>query len=292
MPESLRIGAVAYLNTRPLVYGLEHASAPGLELSYDVPAVLAGKMQHGELDVALLPVIELARIPSLEVVPGLGIVTRGPARSVLLVARRPLDRLRRVALDPESRTSNALFRVLCRDVWRIDPQIVEPPAGTPRAPALAAALDDCDAVVRIGDKALFEQIPAGCHSEDLGEAWTRATGLPFVWAAWIARPGAVERTLYRALHDSRRAGVKAIDEIAAEYSWNGARHAELARSYLLEHIRYRLGSAELDGLTAFLRAAADAGIIDAAPTIRSALRRFTDRDAVVGPTDRLEETAR
>jgi chorismate dehydratase len=292
MPGSLRIGAVAYLNTRPLVHGLERGVLPGVELSYDVPAELARRMARGELDVALLPVIELARIPALEIVPGLGIVTHGPARSVLLVSRVPVERVRSIALDPESRTSNALAQVLCREVWRIDPRLREPADGAPRAGSLADELGECDAVVRIGDKALFERRPPDCHVEDLGEVWTRSTGLPFVWAAWIARPGAVDRETYRALHDSRRAGLRAVDAIAADYDWNGIRSPELARSYLREHIRYRLGSAELDGLARFLRAAADAGVIDGAPPLRSALRRFTDCDAAARTADRLEETPR
>lgn len=271
MPAKLRIGAVAYLNTRPLVHGLAGSGAERLELSFDVPAVLAERMRRAELDVALLPVIELARIPDLEIVPGLGIVTRGPSRSVLLVSRLPLERIRRVALDPESRTSNALFRVLCARVWRIDPEIVEPRCGAP-AGSLEEALADCDAVVRIGDKALFETPPADCQVEDLGEVWTRSTGLPFVWAAWIARRGVIDRQTYRLLHDARRRGVRAIEEIAASYAWNGTRDAGLARAYLDSHIRYRLGAAEIEGLGAFLDEAAAAGLISAVPAIRLALR--------------------
>src|SRR6188768_2319647 len=109
-----RIGAVSYLNTRPLVFGFEQGlGAERVTLSYDVPSVLAARLDAGELDVALLPVIELARIPDLAIVPGIAIGSFGECRSVLLVARKPLDEIRSVALDPESRTSNALVQVLC-----------------------------------------------------------------------------------------------------------------------------------------------------------------------------------
>jgi len=286
MRDPLRVGAVAYLNSRPLVHGLERSAA--FDLSFDVPARLAERMRGGELDVALLPVIELARIPDLEIVPGLGIVTRGPARSVLLVARGPLERLRRVALDPESRTSNALFGVLCSHVWGIAPARVEPRRAEP-AGALADALADCDAAVRIGDKALFEAPPAGCELQDLGEVWTRATGLPFVWAAWIARRGVLDRRSYRLLHDARRRGVRAIGEIAESYSWRGVRDPALARTYLDSHIRYRLGAAELAGLERFFELAAAAALIPSRPTLRMALGPAGSEAA---RAERLEESLR
>ena len=113
MTRKIRIGAVSYLNTKPLIYGLERGlGADRVELSDDVPSVLAERMSRGEIDVALLPVIELARMPDLEVVPGLGITTFGPSRSVQLLSRVPVPAIERVALDRESRTSNALAQVL------------------------------------------------------------------------------------------------------------------------------------------------------------------------------------
>jgi predicted solute-binding protein len=188
---------------------------------------------------------------------------------VLLVSRVPLDRVRRVALDPESRTSNALVRVLFSRVWGGAPAFTTGPLD------LARALEDADAVVRIGDKALFEPVPRGCRAFDLGTAWTDATGLPFVFAAWACRPGALDRTLYRGLHASRREGAARIDDIARDYVWAGTHDAEVARSYLRENIRYRFGAEELRSLRFFLRAAHDVGIIDREPHVRLALHRTT-----------------
>lgn len=270
MDSTVRIGAVSYLNTRPLVYGMQ--DGPGAErvrLSYATPAVLADRLAGGELDVALLPVIELARIPGLELVPGLGIVTEGPSRSVLLVSSCPADAIESIALDPDSRTSNALARVLLAEVWKRRPRIHT------GGPSLEESLEAADAAVRIGDKALFDTLPSGAHVHDLGEVWTNETRLPFVFAAWAARPGIVDRELYRLMHDSRRAGSRAVDRIAGEFTWNGRHHPDIAREYLTRHIRFRLGANELRAMELFFGAAHRLGLIDEVPRIRLAFKRWS-----------------
>lgn len=266
MSARVRIGAVSYLNARPLVFGMEQGlGGDRVALSYDVPSVLAARMAAGELDVALLPVIELARIPDLGVVPGLAIGSFGPCRSVLLVSRVPLDRVRSIALDPESRTSNALARLLAAEHWRIAPEFADGPRD------LATALREHDAAVRIGDKALFEPLPDDATAHDLGAAWTAHTGLPFVFAVWAARLEAIDRELYQILHASKRAADPWLAEIAADYGWNGRRHPELALSYLRDAMRYRFGGPELDALKRFLGGAARLGLVAASPEIRIAL---------------------
>jgi chorismate dehydratase len=261
----VRVGAVSYLNARPLVFGLEQGLGAGkVELSYDVPSVLASRMAAGELDVALLPTIELARIPDLVVLPGLAIGSAGPCRSVLLVSRVPLSQIRSVALDPESRTSNALVQVLAKEAWGIAPRFAPGPRD------LGLALTEHDAVVRIGDKALFEKLPAGLVAHDLGSAWTTLTRLPFVFALWAARMELLDRETYQLLHDSKRAADPMIDAIAEDYTYGGAQYPEIARSYLRESIRFRFGAPELSGLKSFLAAAARIGLIDAEPDIRIA----------------------
>jgi len=268
--DRIRIGAVSYLNTRPLVWGMEHGFAdPRVELSYAVPSVLAERMAAGALDLALIPIIALADMPELEIVPGLSIVTHGETRSVLLVSRKPPEQIETLALDRDSRTSNVLARVLLDDRWGRRPHCERGPTD------LTEALSTSDAVVRIGDKALFEPLPAELLVHDLGTLWTERTGLPFVFAAWCARPGVVDRTLYRSLHDSRRRGSNAIREISEEYSWNGRRDPETAQTYLTRHIRYRLGAAEVRAMKRFFEAAQKLGLIEAAPPIRLALQRWT-----------------
>jgi len=271
MADTVRIGAVSYLNTRPLVHGLEaERESGGFDLSYAAPAELADRMIAGNLDLALLPVIELAGMPELEVVPGLGIVTAGASRSVLLVGKKPVDEVETVALDPESRTSNALARVLFDRVWR------RQPAFSIGTRSLTESLEQCDAAVRIGDKALFDPVPDGCYVYDLGTVWTEQTRLPFVFAVWAARPGVVNRDLYKRLHDSRRLGKANIERIALDYTWQGRSHPEVARAYLTRNIVFRLGSSEINGLKLFLRMAAQIGVIDETPAIRMALTRWTE----------------
>lgn len=269
MASRLRVGAVRYLNARPLIHDLERGPAGArIDLVHDVPSAIAEGMRAGRIDLGLLPVIELARIPDLEIVPGLGIVTRGPARSVLLLARTPPGEVRTLAPDPDSRTSNGLARVLLARVWNARPTIVP---GEPEA---------ADAVVRIGDRALYEPVPEGFTAHDLGRVWTDATGLPFVFAVWAARPGVVDRELYQALHEARRAGTRALDAIAGAWTWNGCPQPERSRAYLRENIVYRLGTPELRGLETFLEAAREIGVIDRVPELRLALRRHTECDEV------------
>lgn len=261
----IRAGAVSYLNTRPLVFGIDQGmGADRLELSYDVPSVLASRMAAGELDLALLPVIELARIPGLVVVPGLAIGSSGDCRSVLVIANKPLAEVRSVALDPESKTSNALAHVLFAEAWGLAPSF------STGSRNLTLALAEHDAAVRIGDKALFEPLPAGATAYDLGGAWTARTGLPFVFAVWAARPGIVDREVYETLHASRRAGSAAIPAIAADYTWNGRQHPETSLAYLRDAMRYRLGDPEVAAIRRFLAAAASLGLIDSAPPIEFA----------------------
>ena len=259
----LRVGAVGFLNTRPLVYGLARGlGAERIDLRYDVPSLLADRMREGSLDIALLPVIELARMPELEVVPGLAIGTLGPARSVLLSCDRPIERLRSVAPDAESRTSNALAAVLLSRWWGREVRFTGP-------------TEAADGQVRIGDKALFEIRDEGRRIYDLAGAWTEWTGAPFVFAVWAARPGLVDRDVYRLLHESRRRGSRALDEIARDYRWQGRPAESVARPYLGESIRYRLGSAEVGGMKRFFREAVACGLIDREPEIRMALERWS-----------------
>ncbi len=270
MSAKTRIGAVSYLNTRPLVFGLEQGvGADRIELSYSVPARLADRMIAGELDIALMPVIELAKMPELEIVPGLAIGTSGPSRSVLLVSRRPIEKVESIALDPESRTSNALVQVLCDRVWKIAPRFLAGHRG------LDEALLECDAAVQIGDKALFAEPPAGTVVYDLGGVWSAAMSMPFVFAAWFARPDAIDREVYEALHESKRRGVRTLGPIAEDYTWCGRQYPQLSKDYLEKNIRFRLGSAELDAMRAFLVAAAEVGLIARAPELKLALTRQT-----------------
>jgi chorismate dehydratase len=262
MSMKLRIGAVSFLNTVPLVYGMQHGlGADRIDLSFGVPSNLAKRMRNRELDVALLPIIELASMPAHEIVPGLAIATQGKSASVLMISQRPVEVIRSVALDRESRTSNVLARVLFARHWKTTPEFSTGESG------LAESLATHDAVIRIGDKALYEPVPADAIVYDLGEIWTASTGLPFVFAAWVAWPGKVDSEISQLLHSSYQQGSQHIKEIAARHTWRGKQRPERARTYLTEHIQYRLGTQELKAIRMFFEAACELGLIDTVPTI-------------------------
>ncbi|HEX5044741.1 MAG TPA: menaquinone biosynthesis protein [Candidatus Polarisedimenticolaceae bacterium] len=254
----IRVGTVPYLNARPLVFGFEQGTAAGrIRLEADVPSRLAARLRRQTLDVALVSSIELGRIPGLTVVPGLAIGSQGPVRSVLLVSGVPLERIESLALDPASRTSNALAEVLLRERFGVAPAAQEH-AGT-----IEEALAAHDAVIRIGDAALFSKPPAGTTTTDLGAVWTEWTSLPFVYAVWVAREGVLDDALCEAFHTSARRGFASVDAIAA-----GTSDPELVRRYLTENVRYGLGPKELAGLRRFFELAAARALLPRVPEVR------------------------
>lgn len=248
-----RIGAVSYLNARPLVAPLEGRA--DLEMVSAVPAALADAMAAGRLDAALLPVVEAVRDPAWRAVEGVGIGSDGPVRSVLLYLRRPAGEVATLAPDPASRTSNVLARLLlARRGSR--PRLLPPGAG-------GAADAAADAVVVIGDPA-FSGL-AGSWSEilDLGEAWRLETGLPFVFAVWVVAPSA-PRFLPDLLRAAMRAGTAKPEATVRPGGTAGLDPAATA-AYLTRHIRYGVGLREREGLARFLALARAEGILEQGP---------------------------
>jgi chorismate dehydratase len=254
MSSVVRLGAVSYLNVRPLVYGLE-LRTDLFSLRFDVPSKCAALLHEGSIDVGMIPSIEYLRGDgTYRMVPGMGIISDGPVASVAMFTTTPIDRIRTIAADTSSRTSNALLRVLCYEAFGIDPAFV------PMPPAPREMLRRCDAALLIGDPALFlDHEAAGLQKMDLGEQWSALTGLPFVWAAWTGRLGALPSTAIPALARARDAGIAASDEVATAYC-DPAR-AELGRRYLRENMRYHLGAREEAGLRRYFELAEKHGVI-------------------------------
>jgi chorismate dehydratase len=252
--KAIRLGAVGYLNARPLVYGLELQS-DRFQVRYDVPSRCAALLHEGSIDVGMIPSIEYLRGASYRMVPEVGVISNGPVASVALFTTKPLEQIRSVAADTSSRTSNALLHVLCAERFGLDPRF------HPMPPDPIAMLRQCDAALLIGDAALFfDHDAAGVLKIDLGEEWTSMTGLPFVWAVWAGRPEVLQIDDVRALVAARDAGVEASDEIAAAYC--GPERADQARVYLRENIQYSLGAREEDGLRKYFELAAAHGVVD------------------------------
>jgi chorismate dehydratase len=270
----LRLGAVGYLNARPLVYGLEKSAR--FDVRFDLPARCAELLHSGAIDVGLIPSIEYLRGPAdrstnppYAIVPDLAIASRGAVASVALFTSRPITEVRSIALDTSSRTSVALVRVLCARVFRIAPSLEH------RGPDIKDMLSIADAALIIGDAALLlepENRAAECglpaiEKIDLGSVWTSHTGLPFVYAFWAGRPGAITPADVDELHEARNRGIERPDEIARAYF---SRFSEQARgaAYLRDNIKYTLGFEEQNALEHFYRYAAEAGAVERTRELR------------------------
>lgn len=259
----VRLGAVTYLNARPLVYGLENHTER-FDLRYDIPSECARLLHAHETDVGLIPSIEYLRGPgSYRLVPGPAVTSRGPVASVAIYTRRDTRDIRTIAMDTSSRTSVALATVLLRRRFEVDAEPV------PMAPDLDAMLQRADAALIIGDTALFaDHDAAGARKIDLGEEWTALTGLPFVYACWTGWPEAVGPDDITALQRARDAGVAQSNAVAAAYYPEDTPRQAVARRYLRDNIRYSLGEDEIAGLTAFYRYAAELGLVTFDGTLR------------------------
>lgn len=254
----LTLGAVSYLNTKPLVYGLEARS--GLfAVRFDVPAKCASLLHEGAVDLGLIPAIEYLR-GEYRIVPGVAIGSDGPIASVAIYSRVPIDRVRTLALDTSSRTSVALTRVLCAERWQIAPTL------TPAAPDLTTMLQTSDAALIIGDPALaIDADASGIIKTDLGAEWRALTGLPFVYAMWTGRDAVAGAEHIVALNAARDDGMAHADDIAAAEANGDARRERLVRSYLRDNLKYGLGEAEAAGLRRFHELAVGRGLM---PTLR------------------------
>src|SRR5438067_4626955 len=199
MGDVIRIGAVNYLNTKPLICDLEKL-APRAELVLDLPSRLADRLAAGELDVALIPAIEYFRGGRYTIVPNIAIASRGPVLSVTLFSRVPWQDIRRVALDAGSRTSAALCQILLRKRYGVSPAVEALPLDR------AAEEADTDAVLLIGDRAMRACLPGFAHAFDLGQEWHDWTGLPFVYAFWAVREGVELGAVQEALQEAKRRG--------------------------------------------------------------------------------------
>ncbi len=249
------LGAVDYLNARPLVYGLELRSDL-FTLRFDPPSKCAALLHEGSMDVGMIPSIEYLRGPAYRIVPGMAIASFGPVASVALFSKKPIAQVRSIALDTSSRTSVGLLRVLCSEQFGIEPTFY------PQAPDPATMLRGCDAALIIGDPALFLDHEAlGVSKIDMGEQWTSMTGLPFVWAFWAGRPGILSPAAVGALTAARDAGVAASDAVAAAYC--GPERAARGQAYLRENIQYAVGEPEQAGLRKYYELAEKHGLVEA-----------------------------
>ncbi|PWT82085.1 MAG: hypothetical protein C5B57_09275 [Blastocatellia bacterium] len=260
---AVRLGSVTYLNARPFVVGLEHD--PHFRLRFDIPSKCAALLHEGAIDAGLIPSIEYLRQPSgsqeYRIVPGVAIVSQGPVASVAIYTTRPIPDVRSIAMDTSSRTSVALTRVLCARAFHIDPHF------EPSGPDLPRMLERADAALLIGDSALLSEGRKDVEKVDLGEVWTRTTGLPFVYAFWAGQADALTAEDVQALQQARDAGAAQPDRVANEYFVDPALQL-IGSRYLRDNIKYYLGERERAGLEMFYKYASEIGLVPSAGTIR------------------------
>ncbi len=253
MRTPVRVGAVNYLNSKPLICDLPEL-APEAELLLDVPSRLADLLAEGRLDVALIPVVEYFRAGTYSVVPNIAIASRGPVLSVTLFSRVPWPGVRKVALDVGSRTSAALAQILFRKKYGVRPELVPLPMDRSAEDA------DADAVLLIGDRAMRACLPGFAHAFDLGQEWHDWTGLPFVYAFWAVREGADLGPVEAALHEAKRRGRARVGPIAHREAPRLGLDAGFCRRYLDNIIHFDLGPREQAGLHHYYMLACELGL--------------------------------
>jgi len=239
--QPLRVGAVEYLNTKPLIHNL-NSIAPDWELILKVPSLLASDLAQGKLDVGLIPVVEHFRNPIYRIIPGISIASNGPVLSVTLFSKVPWPKIRSVALDQGSRTSVSLLTILSRELHQTDfaPSTLSMDADPSMVPE--------DAVLLIGDRAMKACLPGFPFAYDLGQEWQDFASLPFVYAFWAVHPRAFSKNLTKAFALAKKHGQKSVGEIAQQQAHSLGLDAGFCRRYLSHIIHYNLGSKELAGL--------------------------------------------
>jgi chorismate dehydratase len=261
----MRIGAVNYLNSKPLVYGLD-SLAPQVRVTYDLPSRLADSLVAERLDVALVPSVEFFRTPGSTIVSDACVACRGPVLSVKLHFRVPPGEVRRVALDEGSRTSAALTRILLAEMYGAQPKWEQLPIGC------GVETTNADAVLLIGDRAIAGGSPSEKFVEvwDLGERWCEWTGLPFVFAMWIARAGVDVGEVAGLLGSARDNGVRRFTEIAEREGPLVGVSRELAIAYFRDNLHFALGDEERAGLRKFYKLCVKHGLAPAGGEARLA----------------------
>ena len=292
----LRISIVEFLNTAPLVWGFTDGPLRGrYDLSFTVPSSCAEALRSGQVDIAIIPAIEYQRMDGMMVLPEMAVAAKGEVQSILVLAKKPIEQARRIALDTNSRSSVALTRLLCRGLWRIAPEFID------SAPDPAAMLAEADAALVIGDPALRIRLKVdallakapdakGCCDSDLAsdkndipvpgvdtlfvydvaDEWRQMTGKPCVLAIWVGRRELITPEVVSDFLASKEYGLARIGEIAEAASLKLDLPPRDLETYLRDHIDFSLDAANLEGLELYFRECAAAGLIPRAKPIEFA----------------------
>lgn len=261
---TVRLGAVSYLNSRPLVYQLAE-QLPGSTVKLDYPSRLADALARKELDVALIPSIEFFRGSDYEILSNACVAARGAVMSVKLFCRVHPGEIRTVALDEGSRTSATLTRIILAEKYGVHPKA--------ESLSLKSTTEHskADAVLLIGDRAMHVPSEPFVQVIDLGQVWNEWTGLPFVFAMWVAQKNADTTGIAAVLEKTRDLGVQHLHDIATTESASLNLSATVAEDYLRHNLHYKMTSAEKAGLKLFFQLALEHKLVN-----RHASPVFTD----------------
>jgi len=265
----LRVSAISYLNTAPLMWNFEHEPTAHVlrndfQVEYTIPSRCAELLANGQADIGIIPVAAYATIPDLHILPAIAIASQRAVRSILLVSEKPLEQVQRVAIDSSSRTSAALVQVLFAKHFRQDVRFEQ------ASPELDAMLARYDAALLIGDPALNVD-RSRYQTWDLAEEWRAFSGKPFVFAFWAVRiAAATDEELARIgeiFRESRDRGLMHFDEIASEWAPRLSLSRDLIVSYLSDNIHYSLEPEYVSGMQLFFRYASELGVLPRAPEL-------------------------
>jgi chorismate dehydratase len=267
----LRISAISFLNTAPLMWDFEHGEtatqlSEHFEISYTVPSRCAEELKTGLADIGIIPAAAYTSIPGLAVIPNIAIASQNAVRSILLISKVPLEKIRSVATDDSSRTSAALVEIFLRKFVGTNPGFRRQKA------VLSEMLTWHDAALLIGDPALLARTE-GYYVYDLAEQWRRWTGRPFVFAFWAVRKSSLpewntDLDLTTVFQQSRDHGLEHLDEIAATWAPRLGLSGQAVREYLTQNIDFFLSPDNIEGLQLFYRYAAEYKVLPAAPELR------------------------
>lgn len=267
----LRISAISFLNTAPLMWDFENGETAGalsryFDIGYTVPSLCAEELKNGLADIGIIPAAAYTTIPELVIIPDVAIASKNAVRSILLVSKVPAEKIRSVATDDSSRTSAALVEIFLRKFVGVDPGFTRQKA------VLDEMLKWHDAAMLIGDPALQARTE-GYYVYDLAEQWRNWTGRPFVFAFWAVRKASLARLssdldVAGIFQCSRDNGLKHLDEIVQTWTPRLNLPATLIREYLTGNIDYSLDRENLEGLQLFYRYAAECKVLPEAPELK------------------------
>lgn len=241
LDRKIRVGAVSYLNTKPLIYGFEQGMMKDeVELIFDYPAKIAAALLNNEIDIGLVPVAIIPEMKEYHIISDYCIGSEGEVASVCLFSEVPLNEIETVLLDYQSRTSVMLAQILMKEYWKIDPVIEN------ASKDFRSEIQGKTAAIVIGDRAL-EQRKVSAYQYDLGSAWKESTGLPFVFAAWISNKKLPDHFI-GLFDEANKLGLDNISEIVRLNPYSIFN----LKSYYTKFISYSLTADKKLGLRKFL----------------------------------------